>query len=264
MLMKQSNRSRMRYMIAVPVLATLGACNRSSAGDEPLDRDLALGSIFQQDQPQPLPSHAEVRVVRRAHPHRAHEESVEGESPFPARMESSATPAVESSPPPTVASPAIAAVESSAKPALETSAPTVESPTATPTVESPATPIGQSPAAPVAGQPATPVAESPTTPDQTPVVDGAPAPAASTDGSSPAPEPQSTTVKHTDRDAAIGAAAGAITGAVIGRNAKGAMIGAAAGGILGAIIGNNADVSKRTNPYFRTVVPRRSRWSPRA
>ena len=49
-------------------------------------------------------------------------------------------------------------------------------------------------------------------------------------------------VKHTNRDAAIGAAAGAIIGATTsGNKVKGGIIGAAAGGILGGVIGNNVD-----------------------
>lgn len=53
--------------------------------------------------------------------------------------------------------------------------------------------------------------------------------------------------KHTGRDAAIGAAAGAVLGATTSRNrVKGGVIGAAAGGILGAVIGNNVD--KRNVP----------------
>jgi hypothetical protein len=58
----------------------------------------------------------------------------------------------------------------------------------------------------------------------------------------PAPKP---TVKHTGRDAAIGAGAGAIIGAATSRDKlKGGLIGAAAGGILGAVIGNNVDVQR--------------------
>lgn len=52
-------------------------------------------------------------------------------------------------------------------------------------------------------------------------------------------------VTHTKRDAVIGAAAGAVTGAVIGRNVKGAVIGAAAGGVLGAVVGSTVDVDHR-------------------
>lgn len=60
----------------------------------------------------------------------------------------------------------------------------------------------------------------------------------------PAPEP--TVVKHTKRDAAIGAAAGAVIGAATSRNkVKGAVIGGATGAILGAVIGNNVDKTKR-------------------
>jgi hypothetical protein len=52
-------------------------------------------------------------------------------------------------------------------------------------------------------------------------------------------------VKHTGRDAAIGAAAGAVIGATSSRDKlKGAVIGAAAGGLLGAVIGNNVDVKR--------------------
>lgn len=61
-----------------------------------------------------------------------------------------------------------------------------------------------------------------------------------------APAPRRTRIqKNTGRDAAIGAAAGAILGGVTSRNkVKGAVIGAAAGGILGAVIGNNVDKKK--------------------
>ena len=60
----------------------------------------------------------------------------------------------------------------------------------------------------------------------------------------PAPQP---VVKHTNRDAAIGAATGAVIGAVSSRDkVKGGLIGAAAGAILGGVIGNNVDV-KRPN-----------------
>jgi hypothetical protein len=58
----------------------------------------------------------------------------------------------------------------------------------------------------------------------------------------PAPKP---VVKHTGRDAAIGAGAGAVIGAMTSRDkVKGGLIGAAAGGILGAVIGNNVDVQR--------------------
>ena len=60
----------------------------------------------------------------------------------------------------------------------------------------------------------------------------------------PAPQPQ--VVKHTKRDAAIGAGAGAIIGAVTSKNkVKGAIIGGAAGAILGGVIGNNVDKTKK-------------------
>ena len=60
----------------------------------------------------------------------------------------------------------------------------------------------------------------------------------------PAPAPQPV-IKHTGRDAAIGAGAGAIIGAATSRDkVKGGLIGAAAGGILGAVIGNNVDVQR--------------------
>jgi len=60
-----------------------------------------------------------------------------------------------------------------------------------------------------------------------------------------APAPQPTVEKHTKRDAAIGAGAGAVIGAVTSRNkVKGAIIGGAAGAILGGIIGNNVDKTK--------------------
>ncbi|MCC6319756.1 MAG: glycine zipper 2TM domain-containing protein [Gemmatimonadaceae bacterium] len=54
-------------------------------------------------------------------------------------------------------------------------------------------------------------------------------------------------VKHTKRDAAIGAVAGAAIGAVTSGKRdrlKGAVIGAAAGAILGGVIGNNVDLSR--------------------
>ena len=61
----------------------------------------------------------------------------------------------------------------------------------------------------------------------------------------PAPAPQRKVVKHTVRDAAIGAGAGAIIGAATSRDRlKGGLIGAAAGGLLGAVIGNNVDVQR--------------------
>lgn len=51
--------------------------------------------------------------------------------------------------------------------------------------------------------------------------------------------------KHTGRDAAIGAGAGAVIGAATSKDkVKGGLIGAAAGGLLGAVIGNNVDKKK--------------------
>ena len=63
--------------------------------------------------------------------------------------------------------------------------------------------------------------------------------------SAPAPaEPR--VVKHTKRDAAIGAVAGGVLGAATSRNkVKGAIIGATAGAIIGGVIGNNVDVDRR-------------------
>jgi hypothetical protein len=59
------------------------------------------------------------------------------------------------------------------------------------------------------------------------------------------PAPERKVIKHTGRDAAIGAGAGAIIGAVSSRDKlKGGLIGAAAGGILGAVIGNNVDIQR--------------------
>ena len=61
-------------------------------------------------------------------------------------------------------------------------------------------------------------------------------------------EPRTVTEKHTNRDAAIGAAAGAVIGGATSHSVKGGLIGAAAGGILGAVIGNNVDVKKKPVP----------------
>ena len=65
--------------------------------------------------------------------------------------------------------------------------------------------------------------------------------------SAPAPRGE-VTEKNTKRDAAIGAAAGAVIGGVGSHSVKGGIIGAAAGGILGGIIGNNVDVKKHPAP----------------
>jgi hypothetical protein len=68
-------------------------------------------------------------------------------------------------------------------------------------------------------------------------------------GGQVASQPREVTVKHTKRDAAIGAAAGAVIGATTSRDkVKGGIIGAAAGGILGAVIGNNVDKQKKPVP----------------
>jgi hypothetical protein len=57
----------------------------------------------------------------------------------------------------------------------------------------------------------------------------------------PAPEP----IRHTKRDAVIGAATGAVIGATVSRDkVKGGLIGAAAGAVLGGIIGHTVDVEK--------------------
>ena len=50
---------------------------------------------------------------------------------------------------------------------------------------------------------------------------------------------------HGARDAAIGAGAGAVIGAVTSHDkVKGAVIGGAAGAIIGGVIGNNVDKTK--------------------
>lgn len=52
-------------------------------------------------------------------------------------------------------------------------------------------------------------------------------------------------IRHTKRDAAIGAAAGAVIGATTSRDkVKGGLIGAAAGAVLGGIIGHTVDVER--------------------
>jgi hypothetical protein len=67
----------------------------------------------------------------------------------------------------------------------------------------------------------------------------------SSSGTYSAPRKQ-TVIKHTKRDAAIGAAAGAAIGAVTSRDKlKGAVIGGVAGAVLGGVIGNNVDVTRR-------------------
>jgi hypothetical protein len=52
-------------------------------------------------------------------------------------------------------------------------------------------------------------------------------------------------IRNTRRDAAIGAVAGGVLGAVTSRDkVKGAVIGAVAGGVLGGIIGHTVDVKQ--------------------
>ena len=71
----------------------------------------------------------------------------------------------------------------------------------------------------------------------------------STSGTAPARTPTTVVEKHTKRDAAIGAAAGAIIGATTSKDkVKGAVIGGAAGAILGGVIGNNVDKKTTTKP----------------
>ena len=72
---------------------------------------------------------------------------------------------------------------------------------------------------------------------------------ASSGTSTAAKAPTTTVEKHTKRDAAIGAAAGAIIGATTSKDkVKGAVIGGAAGAILGGVIGNNVDKKTVTKP----------------
>ena len=62
------------------------------------------------------------------------------------------------------------------------------------------------------------------------------------------PQPRVIEEKHTTRDAAIGAGAGAVLGAVVagkGDRTKGAVIGGGLGGVAGAVIGNNVDKDKK-------------------
>ncbi|MDO8501548.1 MAG: YMGG-like glycine zipper-containing protein [Gemmatimonadaceae bacterium] len=57
---------------------------------------------------------------------------------------------------------------------------------------------------------------------------------------------RTTRIKHTQRDAAIGAVTGAAIGAVTSRDKlKGAVVGGVAGAVLGGVIGNNVDITKR-------------------
>jgi hypothetical protein len=71
----------------------------------------------------------------------------------------------------------------------------------------------------------------------------------STTGTPPASAQGTHVEKNGGRDAAIGAGAGAILGAVTSKDKiKGGVIGAAAGGILGGVIGNNVDKKTVPNP----------------
>jgi hypothetical protein len=68
----------------------------------------------------------------------------------------------------------------------------------------------------------------------------------SSSGGAVSPQPAEVEVKHTQRDAAIGAAAGAIIGASTSHDkVKGAIVGGVVGGILGGVIGNNVDKTKK-------------------
>jgi hypothetical protein len=68
----------------------------------------------------------------------------------------------------------------------------------------------------------------------------------SSSGTYSAPARRTTVVKHTGRDAAIGAGAGAVIGAVTSRDkVKGAVIGGVAGAILVGVLGNNVDKTRR-------------------
>jgi hypothetical protein len=63
-------------------------------------------------------------------------------------------------------------------------------------------------------------------------------------------QPRVTEVKHTRRDAAIGAGTGAVIGAVAGgsrHRVRGAIVGGVLGGVAGAVIGNNVDKTHRVD-----------------
>lgn len=70
----------------------------------------------------------------------------------------------------------------------------------------------------------------------------APAPARTTARASTGTTVRREPVRHTKRDALIGATAGAVIGSVISKDVKGALIGAAAGGLLGGVVGHTIDV----------------------
>jgi len=60
------------------------------------------------------------------------------------------------------------------------------------------------------------------------------------------PARQPVVVRHTKRDAIVGAAAGAAIGATVDRNrVRGAVIGGVLGGVLGGVVGNKVDVTKK-------------------
>lgn len=64
----------------------------------------------------------------------------------------------------------------------------------------------------------------------------------------PARTARTVTQRHTVRDAAIGAGAGAVLGAVVagrGSRTKGAIVGGAAGAVLGGVIGHTVDKKDR-------------------
>ncbi|GAC1688414.1 MAG: hypothetical protein NVS9B3_07000 [Gemmatimonadaceae bacterium] len=72
---------------------------------------------------------------------------------------------------------------------------------------------------------------------------------AGSSGSTVSTEQRTVEVKHTERDAAIGAVTGAAIGAATSSDkVKGGLIGAAAGGILGGVIGNNVDKQRKPAP----------------
>ncbi len=68
---------------------------------------------------------------------------------------------------------------------------------------------------------------------------------ASTGGYYPAPAP--VPVRHTKRDAIVGAAAGAAIGATVDSHSRirGAVVGGVLGGVLGGVIGNKVDVTHK-------------------
>ena len=70
----------------------------------------------------------------------------------------------------------------------------------------------------------------------------APAPVRTTTRASAGTTVRREPIRHTKRDALIGATAGAVIGATISRDVKGALIGAAAGGLLGGVVGHTIDV----------------------